>query len=186
MKKIEFYAGMDITDAWKLLLKESAECEDTCCGSFNDKEIYSTDTLDEAYVKVIGVTKAELKKEQKARRDEYERMEAEHKADIPNLIPFYCEKARGLILEDRYEKWDEIVPVRLGDLYHGMELDCTLDLCKIMRDESLSYDERLRKAYDAFMNQGHSGMSAGLVASMLRVFCPDGEDLADAVMNFKF
>jgi hypothetical protein len=29
-------------------------------------------------------------------------------------------------------------------------------------------------------------MSAGLVASMLRKFCPDGEDLADAVMNFRF
>jgi hypothetical protein len=29
-------------------------------------------------------------------------------------------------------------------------------------------------------------MSAGLVASMLRAFCPDGEDLADAVMNFRF
>ena len=67
-----------------------------------------------------------------------------------------------------------------------MELDCTLDLCKIMRDESISYDKRLREAYKTFMDQGHSGMSAGLVASMLRTFCPDGEDLADAVMNFRF
>ena len=186
MKKIEFYAGMDITDAWKLLLKESAECEDTCCGNFNGKEIYSTDTLDEAYLKVVGKTKAEHDKAMQDWCDEYDRKEKEHKDNISNLVPGYCEKARGVILEDQYEYWDEIVPVRLGDLYHGMELDCTLDLCKIMRDESLSYDERLRKAYDAFMNQGHSGMSAGLVASMLRVFCPDGEDLADAVMNFRF
>jgi hypothetical protein len=67
-----------------------------------------------------------------------------------------------------------------------MELGCTLDLCRIMRDESISYDKRIRKAYKAFMDQGHSGMSASLVAHMLEVFCPNGYDLADAVMNFRY
>lgn len=186
MKKIEFWAGEDIDHAWKRLLKESAECEDTCFGMFNDKEIRSTDTLDDVYVKLMGKTKAEYDKEMQEWHDEYERKEKEHKDNIPNLVPGYRERARGVILEDQYEEWDEIVPIRLGDLYHGMELDCTLDLCKIMRDESLPYDDRIRKAYNAFMEQGHSGMSAGLVASMLKTFCPNGEDLADAVMNFRF
>jgi hypothetical protein len=186
MKEIEFYPGDTIDSAWKKLLKESAECEDTCFGKFNGHEILSTDTLDEAYMKIMGKTKGEYEKEMQDWRDEYDRKEKEHKNNIPNLVPGYCEKARGVILEDQYDYWDKIVPIRLGDLYHGMELDCTLDLCKIMRDESMSYDKRLRKGYDTFMNQGHSGMSAGLVASMLRKFCPDGEDLADAVMNFRF
>lgn len=186
MKEIEFYPGDTIDSAWKKLLKESVECEDTCFGMFNDHEIRSTDTLDEAYMKIMGQTKGEYEKEMQDWRDEYVRKEEEHKASIPGLVPGYCEKARGVILEDQYEYWDKIVPIRLGDLYHGMELDCTIDLCKIMRDESTPYDKRLRKAYDTFMNQGHSGMSAGLVASMLRKFCPYGEDLADAVMNFRF
>jgi hypothetical protein len=186
MKEIEFYPGETIESAWKKLLRESAECEDTCFGKFNDHEILSTDTLDEAFKKVTGKTKVEFDKEMQDWRDEYHRKEEEHKARIPELSEQYKEAARGVILEDQYEKWDNCVPIRLGDLYHGMELDCTLDLCKIMRDESLSYDKRLRKAYDTFMDQGHSGMSAGLVASMLRVFCPDGNDLADAVMNFRF
>ena len=186
MKEIEIYPGETIDKAWKRLLKESAEGEDTCFVTFNGHEIRSTDTLDEAYVKVIGLTKAECDKREQEWRDEYKRKEEEHKANIPNLVPGYCEKARGVILEDKYEFWDKIVPIRLGDLYHGMELDCTLDLCKIMRDDSIDYNKRLRKAYDAFMGQGHSGMSAGLVAHMLREFCPDGEDLADAVMNFRF
>ena len=186
MKEIEFYCGMDIDDAWKKLLKESMECEETCFGIFNGKEIRSTDTLDEVYVKITGETKAEYEKEMQDWRDEYERKEREHKDNIPNLIPDYCERARGVILEDQYEYWDKIVPIRLGDLYHGMELDNTLELCKIMRDESVNYDKRLRKAYKAFMDQGHSGMSANLVASMLRIFCPDGRDLADAVLNFRF
>jgi hypothetical protein len=186
MKEIYFGGGLTIDQAWKKLLNESAESGETCFGKFNGKEIYSTDTLDEAYVKIIGKTKAEYDKEMQDWRDEYDRKEKEHKDNIPNLVPGYCEKARGVILEDQYDYWDKIVPIRLGDLYHGMELDCTLDLCKIMRDESMSYDKRLRKAYKTFMDQGHSGMSAGLVAHMLRAFCPDGNDLADAVMNFRF
>lgn len=186
MKKIEFYAGSTIDNAWKTLLKESADCGDTCFGMFNDKEIRSTDTLDEAYVKVLGQTKAEFDEEQEKEREEYRRKREEHMNNIPKLTEEYCEKARGVILEDQYEYWDNIVPVRLRDLYHGMELDATLDLCKIMRDESLDYDERLRKAYDEFMNQGHSGMSGSLVANMLSIFCPNGHDLADAVRNFRY
>lgn len=186
MKEIEFYAGDTIDTAWKKLLRESADCCDTCFGMFNDKEIRSTDTLDEAYVKVLGKTKAEFDDAVRKEREEYERKKKEHEDNIPNLVPEYCEKARGVILEDQYEFWDKIVPIRLGDLYRGMELDATLDLCKIMRDESVGYDERIRKAYDTFMGQGHSGMSASLVASMLKAFCPDGEDLADAVMTFRY
>lgn len=186
MKEIEFYAGDTIDTAWKRLLRVSAECEDTCFGMFNEKELRSTDTLDEVYVKVLGMTKAELDDLMRKKREEYARKEKEHKDNIPNLTKEYREKARGIILEDQYEYWDKIVPIRLGDLYHGMELDSTLELCKIMRDESIGYDARIRKAYDAFMGQGHSGMSAGLVAQMLRVFCPGGDELADAVMSFKF
>lgn len=186
MKEIEFLPGSNIDSAWKRLLMESADCGDTCFGMFNDKEIRSTDTLDEAYVKVLGKTKAEFDDAVRKEWEEYERKKKEHEDNIPNLVPEYCEKARGVILEDQYEFWDKIVPIRLGDLYDGMELDATLDLCKIMRDESIGYDERIRKAYDTFMGQGHSGMSASLVACMLKAFCPDGEDLADAVMTFRY
>ena len=186
MKEVEFYPGQDIKDAWKMLMKESMETGEVCYGTFNGEEIRSTDSLDDAYKKVTGKTKAEFDKEMQDWRDDYDRQKEEHKARIPELAKEYSERARGLILEDQYEYWDKILPIRLGDLYEGMELGATLDLCEIMRDESLSYDDRLRKAYDKFQDQGHSGMSAGLVASMLRVFCPDGEDLADAVMNFRF
>ena len=186
MKEITLYPGETIDTAWKKLLINSTECGDTCFGMFNDHKILSTDTLDEAYMKVMGKTKEQHAKEMQDKYEEYRRKEKEYKDSITNLVPIYCKKARGVILEDQYDYWDKIVPIRLGDLYHGMELDCTLDLCKIMRDESIGYDERIRKAYDEFMKQGHSGMSAGLVASMLRTFCPNGHDLADAVMNFKY
>ena len=177
---------MTIDKALEFAKKWSEENGEDCFGDFNGHPIYSTDTIDDAYMAVMGKTKAEYDKEMQDWRDECDRKEKEHQEKIPKLSEHYKEIARGVILEDQYECWDKIVPIRLGDLYHGMELDATLELCKVMRDDSLSYDERIRKAYDKFMDQGHSGMSAGLVASMLRTFCPDGEDLADAVMNFRY
>jgi hypothetical protein len=46
--------------------------------------------------------------------------------------------------------------------------------------------ERLHKAYKLFMDSGHSGCYAHLTANMIKRFCPDGADVADAVMNFRF
>ena len=148
MKEIIFYPGETINTAWKKLLINSAECGDTCFGMFNDHKILSTDTLDEVYMKVMDKTKEQHSKEIQDKYEEYKRKEKEYKNSISNLVPKYCKKARGVILEDQYNYWDKIVPIRLGDLYHGMELDYTLNLCKIMRDENLSYSERKKRAYD--------------------------------------
>ena len=186
MKEVPFWGGMNVEEAYKELKEESARTNDVCFGMFNGKKILSTDTLDEAYKKVTGKTKAEFDEAQRKWHEDYERRQAEHKAKIPQLTEKYRKRARGLIIEKELDYWDEIVPIRLGDLYHGMELDETLKACQCMRDESLTYDERLRKAYDIFMDAGHSGMSAGLTASMYRRFVPNGNDLADAVMNFRF
>ena len=43
-----------------------------------------------------------------------------------------------------------------------MELSCTLSIIRIMKDESISLDERLVKAHRVFDSQGHSGTSATL------------------------
>jgi hypothetical protein len=186
MIKVDFLVGTTIDRAIEELKIKSEVMHEDCCGDFNGKILYSTDSVDDAYMKVIGKTKADFDENLRRQKEEYERQEREHKEKIPELSEEYKKAARGVILESSYDEWDKIVPIRLGDLYRGMELGATLDLCKIMRDEAMSYDERLRKAYDAFMKQGHSGMSAGLVAAMLKKFCPNGEDLADAVMNFRF
>lgn len=168
-------------------LKEIAnECGEVCSSKFNDKYLLSTDTLDEAYLRIVGKTKAQMDEARRKWMEEYNKREAEFKKRIPRLIDTYRKKARGLILEEMLEKWDEVVPIRLNDLYHGMELDEVLESCRIMRDESVGYDKRLRKAYDRFMDSGHSGASAYLTASMLRAFCPNGDDLSDAVLNFRF
>lgn len=184
--EIELLAGSSIEDALSNLKTAADNNNCITCANFNGKILYSTDDIDIAYMKVTRKTKDEHDKYLEEKSKEYKRKEEEHKEKIPELTEKYCELARGLVLDNELDYWDKIVPIRLGDLYHGMELEQTLDICRIMRDETLSYDERLRKAYDLFMESGHSGMSAGLTASMIRRFCPDGADVADAVMDFRF
>ena len=168
MKKVELWGVLDLDGAIKRLKDEAEKNCCVCWAEFNMEKIYSTDSVDEAYLKVCGCTKAERDAKEKQWHEEYERKEQEHKANIPALTEKYRQEARGLVIEEELEYWDEIVPIRLGDLYHGMELGCTLSLIRVMKEESIPLDERLVKAHRVFDSQGHSGMSAGLMFAMLR------------------
>ncbi len=185
MKEVEIYGG-DICSCLDELKKTAKKQGEDCRAIFNGKYLFSTDTIDEAYLRIVGVTKAEHDAYLQKKKEEYERELAEHKARIPELTEKYRKKARGLILEDELSYWDMIVPVRLDDIYRGMELEQVLDCCKIMRNKSIVFAERLEKAYDVFMGAGHSGMSAALTIAMLRRFCPDGVELANACAEFRF
>lgn len=187
MKEVDIWGGT--IDSCLNKLREMAASEndgEVLKLKFNDSYILSTDTDDDAYLRIVGMKKKEFTEKLIKHRLEYEEREKEHKARIPELSDDYRKKARGLVLDSELDLWDKIVPIRLGDLYHGMELQQVLDCCKIMQDDSMVYAERLEKAYDVFMSAGHSGTSAGLTMSMLRRFCPNGNDLADACRDFKF
>jgi hypothetical protein len=186
MIEVELFGGMNLDEAYDELKAEAKKTNDVCFAMFNGKKILSTETKDEIYKKVTGKTKAEFDEAQRKWLEDYRRSRAEYEAKIPKLTEHYRKAARGIIAESDLEEWDEVVPIRLGDIYHGMELGETLETCKIMADESVDYDERLHKAYDRFMDAGHSGSSAVITASMYKRFCPHGEDVADAVMNFRF
>ena len=54
MKKIEFYPGINLDKAYQELQDNAP-----CYGEFNEKTLYSTDSLDEVFVKVTGKSKAE-------------------------------------------------------------------------------------------------------------------------------
>lgn len=186
MKQIEFHAGCNLEKAWHMLQQETEKSGEPCCGEFNGKTLLSTETLDEAYMKVTGKTKAEHDAHVQQWLDEQKHQREEHEARIPKLTEMYRQNARGLVLDDTLEYWDKIVPIRLGDLYRGMELGNVLDCCRVMRDKSLNREERLRKAYGIFNDAGHSGNSAALTMAMLRKFCPDGNELADACNEFRY
>ncbi len=184
MKEIKFRRGTSLEAAWNELQKQSEEAKETCCGMFNGTLIYSTDTLDEVFMEIIGKTKAEFDRDQRRLHESRKRSEREFEKRIPCLTKYYIEKARGIIRQEKYEYWKLVVPIRLRDLYHGSELQSTLELCKIMKDNNLTFDARMMKARDTFENQDHSGASGALVCGLLKEFCPLGEALANFIKGY--
>lgn len=174
-KEIEFW-GNNIDQAVQELLGYKEKGILVCC-DFNGVRLYSdTVTMDNAYLEITGKTKAEFGKAQQDWRDNYEREEREHKAQIPKLAEEWKKKAREILTEDKWNYWDEIVPIRLNDLYRGMELDCCLKIAKI-----LNTNGSLEEAKTEINNQNHSGMSWGLVCSMVKEFCEHGEEFVEYV-----
>lgn len=167
-RKIEFSAGQSIESAVNELKKH----KDFVCGDFNGQTIYSdVDDMDSAYKKVTGRTKSEFDAEQQKQHEEYELKEKQHKEAIPQLTKEWIEKGKTILDEKYLETWNKIVPIRLSDLYHGMELGCCLDIVK-----ELNSGCELQKAKEIIEQQGYSGMSFGLVCSMVKSFSDRGAE----------
>lgn len=80
----------------------------------------------DAYMLAIGgKTYSQYKKERKEReerRKEYDRWEEEYKAKIPALTKIWIDEGHKVLSEDKWQMWNECVPIRLGDLYKGIVL----------------------------------------------------------------
>ena len=50
------------------------------------------------------------------------------------MTKVWLEKGREVLAEDKWELWDKIVPIRLGDLYRGMELGNCLDIVTVLNN----------------------------------------------------
>lgn len=174
--KIEFPCGCTLEQAVMGLL-EYKEHGALVYGDFNGHTLYSdTVTMEGAYLEVVGVTKEEFDRQQEETRQRWMREEEERKARIPDLTKEWIAKGH-LILDEKYwEKWDECVPVRLGDLYKGMELKDCLEIVKALND---GFDLDVTK--EIIYKQGHSGMSFGLVRAMVQAFCDRGNEFAEYV-----
>ena len=170
-RKIEFGAGDSIERAMQDLarFKERGEL---VYGEFNGQRLYSDiDDVDSAYKKITGKTKAEFDAERKAENDRYKEEQRKHKEAIPELTKAWIEKGSEILDKKYHEKWVKCVPIRLDDLYQGMELGATLDIVK-----ELNAGCELQKAKEIIEGQGHSGMSFGLVCSMVKSFCDRGQE----------
>lgn len=143
-------------------------------GEFNGQKLYSDiDDLDSAFKKITGKTKAEFDAEREKEHLEYEERKRKHKEAIPELTKEWIEKGKAILAEKYHETWAKCVPIRLGDLYEGMELKATLDIVKKLNEGC-----ELQTAKDIIEGQGHSGMSFGLVCSMVKSFCDRGAEFA--------
>lgn len=174
--KIDFYAGSTIDSAVRELLTYRKEGV-LAYGEFNGVSLYSdTVTLDTAYKSITGKNKSDFDKEQQEWRDEYDRKLQEHNDKIPELTRVWMEKGRQVLTEDKWNYWDEIVPIRLGDLYRGMELGNCLEIIEILNNNGT-----LDEAKGKIDSQGHSGMSFELVCTMVKEFCERGNEFVEYV-----
>ena len=170
-RKIGSYAGMRIEAAVAVLQEYHARGHKVFM-DFNGVNLYSdTVTLDAAYLAICGKTKAEYEKQQEEWREEQRKKDEEHKAKIPALVEEWKKKGREVLAEKYLDFWDEILPIRLGDLYKGMELGMSLEIVKALNDGC-----SLNDAESILDNQGHSGTSYWLTVNMIANLCNRGSD----------
>ena len=175
-EEIELMYGSNIDDAVKELLTYKSKGK-LVCGSYNGTMLYSdTVTLDSAYIEITGKTKAEFDNDQRKMKDRLNKEEKEYMQQIPELSKKWMKAGRGILAEEKWELWDKIVPVRLNDLYRGMELGDCLEIVKILNNNG-SLDE----AREKIESQGNSRMYLGLVCSMVKELCERGSEFVDYV-----
>ena len=171
----------EISDLWCNLdeavttLIRYREKGELACFNFNGHMLYSDIvTLDSAYMEVCGRSKHEFEQERKKEMEEYQRQKEEHKKQIPRLTKEWIEKGHKVLDKKYWNKWDECVPIRLDDLYEGMELGDCLDIVS-----ALNNGVKLEEAKKIISKQSHSGMSYGLVVAMVETFCDRGSEFAE-------
>lgn len=171
-REIDFCCGWTIERAVKEL-HERAKDGNKYCGEFNENKLTSDMSLDDAYMLCIGKTFDEFNKEQEESRQRLICEEEEHKRKIPELSKYWIEEGHKVLSKDKWNMWDKCVPIRLNDLYRGMELGQCLDIIKTVKEKSIQDGIEIMK------NQGHSGMSWGLIKSMIREFCDCGNEFLE-------
>lgn len=167
--EVEFCPGITIKEAVEEL-KERAKDGNAYCGRFNVWAFTSDMSVDDAYMMAMGKTYSQHQKEQEEWREEYDRRKEEHKAKIPELTKEWIKEGHKVLSEDKWQMWDECVPIRLSDLYEGMELGQCLDIIRTIKEKSIA------DGIEVMRNQGHSGMSWGLMKSMIKAFCDCGNE----------
>lgn len=170
-REVEFLSGATLDDVVSELLSFKKKGQ-LVYGVFNGHRLYSDKvTFDSAYKEVTGSTRTEFYKKETAMHEELEAQEKEHTSRIPDLVEVWKKRGREVLSEDKWEYWDKVVPIRLNDLYRGMELGYCLDIVKILNNNGT-----FKEAREKIESQDHSGMSFNLLCTMLKEFCDRGEE----------
>ena len=169
-KEIEFNCGISIKDAMEYLYRISVKENVGYCGRFNGHILNSDMSLDDAYMICLGKSYKDWIKSREAEMLKLRTEEEEHKIQIPELTNYWIKEGHKILSKDKWELWDKCVPIRLNDLYEGMELGYCLEIIKKVKEKSISAGIEIMKS------QGHSGMSWGLMKSMIKTFCDCGDE----------
>lgn len=165
------FRGITIDDAVKALLSYKEKGELVYC-IFRDTILYSDNvSLDSAYKEILGKTKSEYDEQEKIDKENYQKEQNKYKEKIPELALMWKEKGRKILTKDKWELWDEIVLIRLNDLFQGNELKHCLEIIEILNKNG-TIEEAKRKIY----TQKHDRGGYNLVCAMVRKLCSKGEE----------
>lgn len=168
-KTIEFSIGNTIERAVEIL-KDYNDNGVLVKGDFNGITLYSDNvTLDSAYLSITGKSYEQFKEQEKQSHEDYLREEKEYQKQLPKKISNWIKKGEKVLDSEYLEEWNRVVPIRARDLYHGKELDASLEIIKSLND-----GQPFEKQIEIIENQGHSGMSYSLVCSMVKKFSKRG------------
>jgi hypothetical protein len=170
IKEYRDITGIGLGETIDSVIKKMKSARGLVSVEFNGVMLYSDiDDVDSAYKKVTGMTKAEFDAEIQREREQYLEEEKRHKDSIPRLTKEWVEKGCSILDAKYHDSWRKCVPIRLSDLYRGMELECCLDIVK-----ELNNGCTLESAKKIIEGQGHSGMSFSLVCLMVSHYCDRG------------
>lgn len=181
MEELKLHAGDSIETAVKKLLEAKAKGKYVFC-DFNDVKLYSDDvTMDSAYIKICGCTKAEWdEKMRKSSEEARKRIEENRKRAIEN-IPNQIERGKALIYPFRHEEWAKLVEADAKGDYCGGITDNAIEIMTAIEEEK-SIDELL----EIFKEQGHSGWSAGITRNVIMTYSRNGYPFYKATKNGKW
>lgn len=174
MDKISCW-GYRLKDVVSELLWNKQQGKEVCC-DFNGVTLTSSDvTLDNAYLAVTGMTYAECQENEKRSIEKWKQEEEEYKREVPSLKKQYLIDSLYLIKPEQIDEWVKVVGARLSDLYKGFDLAAAIDILK-----ALDGGASIKEAKNIIDNQGHSGMSYGVVRLIVKQFSPRGQEFWDA------
>ena len=93
-----------------------------------------------------------------------------------DLIKEYINDSKKYVIPGKEEEWENVVEVRVNDLYGGIEVKNTIEILKEFVDNNNPV--AAKKAFD---DAGHSGMSASLVLSIISQIMKNGDEIVESI-----
>ena len=174
--EVPFAAGMSIDSAYGHLKEVEANWHGKVktFGMFNEVEINSDMTLDECYIAITGGTKEAFDRRRAEEHEKYLKHKEEHMKRVPALCAEYLETAKktGLVDPEKLEAFELCLPAQVASMYEGYQITSMFEINKILVENQNDPDKAIKLATELFDNQGHSGFSASIVASLVREYSP--------------
>lgn len=167
VSEIPVSAGLEIEDALEKLKRSNGRH----FINFNNQVLTPEMTLNDAYTKITGKTKAEhdalLDDMRKTTREREEKFASEK----DSLIEHYINGGLPVIKEGSEKDWRKMIAIRMDDIYGGFELKEAIAVMKTLKET-----DSLEQAYKAIQFDDHSGYTMHLTVGIVSLFAEKGKE----------